>query len=271
MKELILIKLGGSVITDKSKPFTARTKIIRRLALSLKSKYLNKDTDLIISHGSGSFAHTPAAKYQTQKGLRLVEPTARRGLAYNKAIRGFCLTADAAIQINRIVIKEFLKLKIPVASFAPMSFIYGNKIILSHIQKALAIGILPVIYGDVIMNSKQGFKIYSGEKTLDIIASKLSSYYRKIKIIHYTDTNGVHDNKGATIPLITPKNFMEVKKYIIGSKNTDVTGGMIHKVSESLELAQKIDADIYITNGLSRGKFTKISKHVGVDRDNFKP
>lgn len=249
MKELILIKLGGSVITDKSKPFTARTDVIRKLAKEIKKDFLGKNSDLIIGHGGGSFPHVPASKYQTQKGI------------INKdSVWGFCETADAAIQINRIVIKEFLKLKVPVASFAPLSFIYNSKTIFEHIKKALDIGIVPVIYGDVIMNQKQGFEIYSGEKTLDLLANKLSKFYKKIKIIYYTDTSGVYDDKDKTIPLITPENFKEIKKFLKGSENIDVTGGMIHKVEESLALVKNIDAEVYITNGLSRGKSTKISK-----------
>jgi isopentenyl phosphate kinase len=131
--------------------------------------------------------------------------------------------------------------------------------IFEHIKEALDIGIVPVIYGDVIMNPKQGFEIYSGEKTLDLLANKLSKFYKKIKIIYYTDTSGVYDDRGKTIPLITPENFRQIKKFIKGSGNLDVTGGMIHKVEESLSLVQKLDAEVYITNGLSRGKSTKIS------------
>lgn len=250
MKDLILVKLGGSVITDKSKSYTARIFEIKKLAKKIKN-FKNKNTDLIIGHGAGSFAHVPAAKYQIQKGL------------INKdSVWGLSLTADAAIQINRIVISEFLKLKIPVISFAPLSFNYGKNILIKHIEKALKIGNIPVIYGDVIMNEKQGFEIYSGEKTLDILASKLSKKYKKIKIIYYTDTNGVYDDKGNTIPLITPNNFKGIKKYLQGSSNTDVTGGMIHKVEESLKLVQKLDAEVYIMNGFDMNKRgTKISRN----------
>jgi len=249
MKNLILVKLGGSVITDKNKPFTARQDTINKLAKKIKF-FNNKNTDLIIGHGSGSFAHVPASKYQTQKGL------------INKnSVWGLSLTADAAIQINRIVISEFIKLKFPVISFAPLSFNYGNKTLTDHIKKALEIGIIPVIYGDVVMNKKQGFEIYSGEKTLDILATKLSNNYKKIKIIYYTDTNGVYDNKGKTIPLITTKNFKVIKKYLQGSGNTDVTGGMVHKVEESLKLVQKLDTEVYIMSGFElKNKGTKISR-----------
>lgn len=251
MKDLVLVKLGGSVITDKSKPYTARKDVIQKLAKKLK-KLKNKNTDLIIGHGSGSFAHIPASKYQIQKGL-----------INSKSIWGLTLTADAAIQINRIVISEMLKLKIKCLSFAPLSFNYGKRVLTDHLKKAMEIGIIPVIYGDVIMNERQGFEIYSGEKTLDILAIKLSKLYKKIKIIYYTDTNGVYDDKGKTISIITPKNFKEIKKYLQGSGNTDVTGGMIHKVEESLNLVQKLNAEVYILNGFKiKNKGTKISKFV---------
>jgi isopentenyl phosphate kinase len=247
MNELVLIKLGGSVITDKSRPFTAKPVVIRNLAKEIKRKYLKKGSSVIIGHGSGSFAHVPASKYKTHLGL-----------VNKKSVLGFSLTADAAIKINRIVISEFLKLRIPVASFAPLSFIYRNNLIYEHIKKALDIEIVPVIYGDVIMNQNRGFEIYSGEKTLDLLARRLSKFYKKITIIYYTDTNGVYDNGKKTIAEITPKNFKKIKKYLSGSAMTDVTGGMLHKVQESLDLVKTIDAVVYIKNGLSRGSFTKI-------------
>lgn len=62
MKKLLLIKLGGSLITDKSRDYTARPQIISRLAREIKFARKTFDSDIIIAHGSGSFAHTPAAK-----------------------------------------------------------------------------------------------------------------------------------------------------------------------------------------------------------------
>lgn len=249
MKDLILVKLGGSVITDKSKPYIARIDTIQKLAKEIKN-FKNKNTDLIIGHGGGSFPHVPASKYQIQKGL------------INKdSLWGLSLTADAAIQINRIVVSEFLKLKMPVLSFAPLSFIYDKKIMLGPIKKALELGITPLIYGDVIMNKKQGFEIFSTERSIDILAIKLSKSYKKIKVTFFTDTNGVYDDKGKIIPLITLNNFGEIKKYLQGSSNIDVTGGMIHKVEESLKLVKKLDAEIYITNGFDlKKRGTKISR-----------
>lgn len=261
MKNLILIKLGGSVITDKSKPFTAKVSVIKRLAKEIKeAKSKVKNTDFIIGHGSGSFGHTPASKYQTQKGL--IDKQSLAGLAGKESIKGFCLTADAAIDIDRIVVKQFISVGLKAVPFSPMSFIYSKEdklknVFLDQISESLKLGFMPVVYGDVIFDESKGFTIYSGEKILDIIARKLLKKYRKVKIIQCGDTDGVYGSNGQTIPKINPKNFKEAKKWITGSKSTDVTGGMIHKVEESLKLAKETKIPTILINGNKRGNLLK--------------
>lgn len=249
MKKLILIKLGGSVITDKSKPFTARPATILRLAKEIKAakEKLGKDTVFILGHGQGSFAHIPAVRYQTQ-----------RGLINSNSINGFCETSFMAIEPNRIVMKEFLKVGLSVATFSPLSFLFAkdqkiSDVMLSGIKRCFDIGVIPVIYGDVIMDAKQGFCIFSAEKTLGILARELRKDYKIEKIIECGNTDGVYDAEGKTIPEINSKNFEEVKKWITGSKSTDVTGGMIHKVEESLKLAKETGFETVLINGNKKG------------------
>ncbi len=97
MKDMILVKLGGSLITDKSQPFTPRLDVIRRLAREIHAAREKNDIKLIIGHGGGSFPHLPAKKYQTHKGLR--GPGSYRGLA---------VVQDAASRLNRIVVASIL-------------------------------------------------------------------------------------------------------------------------------------------------------------------
>lgn len=250
-RKLLLIKLGGSVITDKSKTLTPRMDVIKRLGEEILSAQKLSKIKILLSHGQGSYAHIPASKYQIQKGL-----------VNKNSIKGFAITADMATWPNRILIKEFVKLGIPAVSFSPLSFVFSNNQKLDdmstkQIEKALEIGILPVIYGDVIMDSKMGFCIYSGEKTLDLLALKLSKKYKIEKIIMAGDTNGVYDEDGKTITKITPQSFESIKKNLGGSKSTDVTGGMLHKVEESLELVRKLDTKVYILSGLISGNLKK--------------
>lgn len=232
MEKLILIKLGGSVITDKKRPRVAKEEVIRRLGreiLRTQPKYKRK---IVIGHGSGSFGHTYAAKYKTQEGI-----------IDKDSLEGLVKTADVASQINRIVIKNLLKGGLKVVSFAPASFILAkdkklNKSFVTPIITCLDIGVIPVVYGDVVMDEKRGFCIFSGEVVLNTIIKGLGNAYKDIKIVHCVSTNGVYDANGKTIKRITPANFRKYKRQISGSKATDVTGGMMHKVEESLKVAR---------------------------------
>jgi isopentenyl phosphate kinase len=256
-EQLIILKLGGSLITDKSKAFTAREKVIARLGREIKSALRviaeeKTSTKIVIGHGSGSFGHTMAAKYRTQEGI-----------INSKSIPGFPLVSDVAIEINRIVTKNFLKVGLRAVSFSPMSFILtsGQKVkncFLFPIIQALNLGFIPVIYGDVIFDQKQGFCIFSGEKTLNLLAKNLRNKFKKIRIIYLGETDGVYDKKGKTITKITLKSFNKFEKMIGGSHSTDVTGGMLHKVNESLEMASRYNIDSIIISGLVHGNLKEV-------------
>ena len=186
MENLILVKLGGSVITDKKKDFTVREENILRLGRELKSVLKSGKCKIIIGHGAGSFAHVPAYKYKTKEGL-----------IKKDSLYGMGVTEDAARKLNSIVIEKFLSLGLPVFSFSPASFLISDakvcsKSYLDPIKKALQIGIIPVVYGDVILDKKTGCTIFSTEKILSILAKELQKNY-KIRIIYVTDVDGVYD------------------------------------------------------------------------------
>lgn len=246
MKELVLIKLGGSVITDKSKAFTASKENIARLAKEIKESRKHFEGKIIVGHGGGSFAHIPAHKYQT-----------KRGLINKNSLFGMAVTEDAARQLNMIVVKKFLEQKLPTFAFSPASFLISDassykKSYLDPIKKALEIGAIPVIYGDVILDLKTGCTIFSTETVLSILVKEMRREY-KIRMIYCTDVDGVYDENGKTIEMITSKNFGQLKRSILGAKGVDVTGGMLHKVEESLSLAKKGIFSLII-NGTKSGE-----------------
>jgi isopentenyl phosphate kinase len=250
VEELILIKLGGSVITDKSREYVARGENVSRLAGEIKEASGKFAGKFILGHGAGSFAHVPAAKYQTKKGL-----------VNRDSLFGMSVTEEAARWLNSIVIKKFISEKLPVFSFSPASFlisdrVVGSKSYLDPIKNALSIGVIPVVYGDVIMDTKTGFTIFSTETILSIIAQELLKDY-KIRMIYCTDVDGVYDVNKKTIAKITPSNFEKAKKAILGASTVDVTGGMLHKVEESLKLAKETGIETLIINGTRAGELTK--------------
>jgi len=246
MKKLILIKLGGSLITNKNIPYTPKPEIIFQLAKEIKKAYL-KGFSLVVAHGSGSFGHTLADKYKTADGLKK-----------KKDLYGLCLVQQDAIAINRIVNKIFLENKIPCLSFFPSSFSLAEnkrlgKIFVDPIIEALKRGIVPLVFGDIIVDKRLGCCIFSGETTLDNLAFEFLSRGLKIeKIIHCGATEGVYDEEKKIVSKITPNNFAVIKKVLGKSAALDVTGGMFHKVEESLRIA-KTGIDVWIIDGQVKG------------------
>jgi len=246
MKNLILVKLGGSLITNKNKPYTAKPATIKRLAREIESGW-GKGFRFIISHGSGSFGHTSATKYKTADGFKK-----------KKDVFGLAVVQQDALKINRIINEIFIGGRLPCLSFVPSSFTLADnkklaKIFIEPIIQTLKIDALPLVFGDVILDTKIGCCIFSGEVTLNNLSSRLGKRGFKIKkVIQCGTTDGVYDATGKTIPKITPKNFKKFKSWITESNRVDVTGGMLHKVKESLKIA-KLGIDVFIINGKRKG------------------
>ncbi len=250
MPKLTLIKLGGSVITDKNKPYTAKPETIRRLAREIKAAR-KKGHLFLISHGSGSFGHTSAAKYGIAEGIK-----------EKKGVYGLAVVQEDALAINRIVSDIFLKEGLPVLSFVPSSFSLAERkkltaIFVSPIIEALRLEALPLVFGDIILDSRKGSCIFSAEKTLDnLIPPLLKAGFKIEKVIQASSTDGVYDEEGKAIPKITPASFKKLKKVIGGSRTTDVTGGMLHKIEESLRMAEQ-GIENLIINGEKEGNLLK--------------
>lgn len=236
MKKITLVKLGGSIITDKKVPYVARLDVIKRLAKELKSGF----APLIIAHGSGSFGHTSAAKFGGKKG-------------YTTTI-GIAKVARDAMEINRIIMDILVDEGLPAISFRPMSMILASrgkpeKMFFESLEQALSQGLIPVVYGDVILDKEWKSTIYSGETTLNNIALYLKDKGFSInKIIEVGETDGVYDDKKKTIPNISKTTFPKIKQFIFKLNTTDVTGGMEHKIQEALEIA-KAGIQTEIING----------------------
>ena len=239
MLAVTLIKLGGSLITNKSKPFTVREDILQDVVAQV-AKAHKKGTLCILGHGSGSFAHAPAEKYQ-------------KGYLEKQSDYGAAVVADAACQLNRIVVSELLKQNIPAITLSPFSsFVANDRKVESScfntLDHCLQAALVPVLYGDVIGDTKLKYTIWSTETVLNTIAKEWkSTEYKVEKVIHCGEPDGFIHN-GEVVSVITGRNIEELKKSIYATEGFDVTGGMLHKVEESLNLAQE-GIDSYIIGG----------------------
>jgi len=246
--EYIIVKLGGSLITDKTNPYIFNRDIVENLVDQAKyflDKF-NKQYKLIIVHGSGSFGHTDAVLYNVKDG-------------FEENPFGACRTHYSAQTLNQLVTQSFIDKNISVISLNPSSFIFvdDDKInpnwqILDYM---LSQQITPLFYGDIILDKKRGCQILSGEKIINLIVDYLMSEDKIVsQIIHLGIENGVYDANKNVISLIDSKNIDTLQ--FEHDYETDSTGGMEHKVMESYNLAKK-GIKISIVNGLVKDSFYK--------------
>jgi isopentenyl phosphate kinase len=232
-KTLTLIKLGGSLITNKSKPFTLQRKMLENVVAQIKQAH-DEGARLIVGHGSGSFAHVPAEKYRTIEGN-----------INNESVYGAAVVEDVASQMNRIVVGEMLKQNITAVTQQSASLFSlatrdaRPEISLKNIQSLLGGGFVPVVYGDVLFTQDGNFTIYSTEKVLNNLALALRSAGETIgKVIHCGETDGFLKN-GQVVKTITTQTHQLMLSAMDKAKGFDVTGGMEHKVEMALSLAQE--------------------------------
>jgi isopentenyl phosphate kinase len=220
-----VLKLGGSVITDKKKSLTPNLEAIERLADEIAQA---KVSSLILVHGGGSFGHPIAKKYNLTEGY--VDPS---------QVIGFSETHRALTKLNILVMESLIKHNINAVVVQPSSFVVTNggriqSMELKPLKKMLSIGLTPVLYGDAVLDSEKGFAILSGDQ----LVSSLAINFGASRIIMGADVDGIYtaDPKSySSAKLIQQVKLEELKAQkheIKEAKTTDVTGGMLGKINE---------------------------------------
>ncbi|MDR2700220.1 MAG: isopentenyl phosphate kinase family protein [Nitrososphaerota archaeon] len=228
----IILKLGGSAITDKTVEASPKNELINRLAGEIKRADLD---NLIIVHGGGSFGHPTAAKYGIQDGYK-EDPTQKFGCAE---------THHMMTVLNGIVMDALILHEIPAVSVAPVNCITTENGKIKNFDETTlkAMGKLvftPVMYGDTVMDEKLGFTILSGDQLVAYLALK----YNAEKIVIGVDTDGIFEVDPKTNPEAKPIKHLtltELKAFqpkIGKATGADVTGGMAGKIAELIPVVE---------------------------------
>jgi isopentenyl phosphate kinase len=241
--EIALIKLGGSLITDKDKPYTARPEIMQQLVREVHLiRNQNPHLKLIIGNGAGSFAHQSAKKYNTIEGF------------FSDADQlGFCLVHQDAVHLNLLLAKIFLQAGLPVVSLPPLTMaVTQNKKLLatnfSSIENSLESGLIPLVFGDVVLDKSIGGTILSTDKLLAELAKYFHNQGLKVRLVNAGNYPGVRDEHGQVLSHITQSNYSQIKPSLGQSESVDVTGGMAKKVEEFLAVSS-LGIDCWIIDG----------------------
>jgi isopentenyl phosphate kinase len=231
---LTFLKLGGSLITEKERPQTVRPQTLARLAEEIAAaQQANPGLRLLLGHGSGSFGHVPARKHGTRLGVHTQEQWL-----------GFVEVWRAATALNRFVVDAFSAAGLPVISFPPSASVTAHSRYLAEwnltpIRQALANGLLPVVFGDVIFDTAQGGTIFSTEDLFSHLAEQLAPQ----RILLASLQPGVWEDFPACTRLLPEIMAQDLERGALAigeSAAADVTGGMRSKVMHGLELARRL-------------------------------
>ena len=242
---LVLIKLGGSLITDKRVERSLRHAAVSQLAGEIRAALLARpELKIVIGHGSGSFGHFAASQNKTIAGVQTEDQW-----------RAFAHVATVAAELNYLVGEILVSAGLPIWRIQPSASALCKdgelqNLSIAPIQSALEHNLIPVLYGDVALDEVRGGTIISTEKIFHYV-----SYHMAVdQILLLGEVEGVYDAQGKVIPEITPSNYPAIQAALGGSAGVDVTGGMETKVSDMLSLVHaKPNLSIRIMEGRSKG------------------
>ena len=256
---MILIKLGGSVITDKSE----YKKFNREQTARLCAEMAASGKGVMVVHGAGSYGHVLSKQYQLQGGLQ--------------DFRQIPVVAQVQHDVRELslnVTEEMMKVGMPAVSVPPGScFVMDNgRLIVDNPEpiKALAhIGVMPVLFGDVVADRSKGFGICSGDQAMEALAK----IFKPSMIVFVSDVDGLYtadpkkDKDAKLIPEVDGKMLDKLDSELTVA---DVTGGIRGKVEEMLKICGD-SGECVLVNGTVPGRLLSLLKGEDVPCSRIRP
>jgi isopentenyl phosphate kinase len=183
-KELTVIKLGGSLLTDKTKPYTYRKQVLASVAREI-GECLREGLiqSLVLIHGVGSYGHPPVLEHRLHKGFLGPEQ-----------LLPLSMTQEDVATLRHIIVKEFQNAEIPVCLMYPSSMIVSEKMkmtnyFLEPLKGFAAVGMVPLLGGDILVDSAMGWSIGSGDQLAVILCKELGAK----RLLFASDVSGIYD------------------------------------------------------------------------------
>ena len=249
--ETVFLKLGGSLLTDKTAREALRVDRVESVCAQIATIQGERpELKLVLGIGSGSFGHFPASEY----GLAA-------GADHAEAWMGAAITADSAARLVRHVTGCLIKAGVKAWSCQPGSawLTQGRRVHGSGadvLARALASNLVPVVHGDVMLDLEQRVCIASTEEIFRFLAPSL----RPDRILLAGEVPGVMSGpaerwrRAKPIPRLQPDRTGTLAIFPGESRGVDVTGGMRSKLRLCLEMVEACpETQVHIFDGRPPG------------------
>jgi len=239
---MILVKLGGSVITDKGRYCTFDPDTTGRLAEEIASA----GQEVILVHGAGSFGHMLAKEHRLHLGISDVSQ-----------LLGASKVMSDVRELDLEVCRRMSAKGLPVVPLPPSTCAVMKDGALRHLDldafKAyLELGMVPVTFGDVVRDEVKGLSICSGDQLMAALAGE----FRPSKVIFVTDVDGVFTadpTKDPDARLIRTVDEKVLDALPRTERNVDVTGSIFAKIRYMIEMAS-LTGECLVLNGKVPGR-----------------
>jgi isopentenyl phosphate kinase len=236
--DTVVVKLGGSFITQKDRLFTFREKEVKEAVSAMRGTKM----DFAIVHGGGSFGHPVAKRFGLSGGT------------FNKTSEGVSETRLAMhnlsyllyIQLGTVGFKPYL---INSSSLLRMDGgpLAGYPIMISELIRT---GLTPLTHGDVQL-FYEGYRIVSGDHLAFLFCKAL----KPSRMVYVFDQPGILRTSGDPSSVITEMTVSQAKELRFGEAD-DATGGVAAKIRTACEIAS-LGVETCFVSGFDRDGLIK--------------
>ncbi len=234
---MLIVKLGGSVVTDKSKYLAFREDATRKIVEVLA----DSGEQLIVVHGAGSFGHIKAKEY----GLP--------GKKTPRTLEGFSVVHRDVMRLNLMVTDELISAGLKPFTVSPSATFTGRRNY-RQLYRIVSEGLTAVSHGDCYIAGEE-VKIVSG----DDIVKDLAVKYRPSKVVFLSDVDGIYTKNPKLHGDAAMISSLEDDIEFSGTVD-DVTGGMEGKLRQMKSIA-KYSGGVYLINGNNPERIRDIGKN----------
>jgi isopentenyl phosphate kinase len=236
-ERVTVVKLGGSIISDKKVDFSYRDEVVRSIGEAIEAS----GEKVVIVHGGGSFGHPVAKKYH----LSSSKP--------RRSSEGVSETRRAMFELDARVCDSLLAGGLEPYAFSPYPLLaHAGRKGSEWLRAMLVAGLTPVTFGDVV-HTKDGFRIISG----DTISRSLSRSLGATRCVFVMDVDGILGRDGKVLESLDK----ETAGRLGGLTSSDATGGIALKAREALKMAAS-GTEVAFVSGFRPRDVSKALKRV---------
>jgi len=226
-----VLKLGGSVITDK----TREGELDEAGLGAAADAVAGASDDLVLVHGGGSFAHPRADAH----GVTVTDGT-DDAAAVTDVHGAMAALSDAVV--GALQERGVPALPVDTLSVASRDAAGTLSLPAGAVERMLGEDFLPVVHADPVVRVGAGATVLSGDEVVTSLARSLDAD----RVGLCSAVPGVLNTDGEVIDRVD--SWDDAAEALGGSAGTDVTGGMAGKVRTLLDLP--VSAHVFGPDGL---------------------